>query len=133
MEKNVIWNINIQEIYVYIYDIDGVIWNIEGDAEINKYKYTKSQGNHADGKKYKPACEEEAVKVENERATTFNNVTIRVDPSFTLEMHIDTDDANSASLKNGDTVTAAPAADYLFKPDDHVMLVGTESLVEKIR
>ena len=36
-----------------------------------------------------------------ERATTFNNVTIRVDPSFTLEMHIDTDEANAARISTG--------------------------------
>ena len=42
-----------------------------------------------------------SVKVENERATTFNNVLIRVDPSFTLEMHIDTDEANAAEIRTG--------------------------------
>ena len=39
-----------------------------------------------------------SVKVENERGTTFNNVKIRVDESFTLEMHIDTDEANAAAI-----------------------------------
>ena len=42
-----------------------------------------------------------SVKVDNERATTFNNVLIRVDPSFTLEMHIDTDEANAAKISTG--------------------------------
>ena len=42
-----------------------------------------------------------SVKVENERATTFNNVLIRVDSSFTLEMHIDTDEANAAEIRTG--------------------------------
>ncbi len=42
-----------------------------------------------------------SVKVDNERATTFNNVLIRVDPSFTLEMHIDTDEANAAEIRTG--------------------------------
>lgn len=42
-----------------------------------------------------------SVKVDNERATTFNNVTIRVDPSFTIEMHIDTDEANAARISTG--------------------------------
>lgn len=32
-----------------------------------------------------------SVKADNERGTIFNNVQIRVDDSFTLEMHIDTD------------------------------------------
>ena len=42
-----------------------------------------------------------SVKVDNERATTFNNVLIRVDPTFTLEMHIDTDEANAAKISTG--------------------------------
>ena len=42
-----------------------------------------------------------SVKVDNERATTYDNVLIRVDPSFTLEMHIDTDEANAAKISTG--------------------------------
>ena len=45
-----------------------------------------------------------SVKVDNERGTTFNNVKIRVDESFTLEMHIDTDEANASEIKQGDKV-----------------------------
>ena len=45
-----------------------------------------------------------SVRVENERGTTFNNVKIRVDKSFTLEMHIDTDEANASEIKQGDKV-----------------------------
>ena len=46
-----------------------------------------------------------SVKVDNERGTTFDQVKIRVDKSFTLEMHIDTDEANAAHIATGDTVT----------------------------
>ena len=42
-----------------------------------------------------------SVRVENERATPFHHVLIRVDPSFTLEMHIDTDEANAAEISTG--------------------------------
>ncbi|MGN0299493.1 MAG: phosphate propanoyltransferase [Lachnospiraceae bacterium] len=45
-----------------------------------------------------------SVRAVNERETVFNNVLIRVDPSFTLEMHIDTDEANAAKIVTGDTV-----------------------------
>lgn len=45
-----------------------------------------------------------SVKMENERGTVFNQVKIRVDESFTLEMHIDTDEANAAKIATGDTV-----------------------------
>lgn len=46
-----------------------------------------------------------SVKVENERGSVFNHVQIRVDHSFTLEMHIDTDEANAALIKTGEHVT----------------------------
>lgn len=37
-----------------------------------------------------------SVRAENERGAIFNHVQIRVDDSFTLEMHIDTDEANGS-------------------------------------
>ena len=46
-----------------------------------------------------------SVKADNERGTVFNHVKIRVDDSFTLEMHIDTDEANASKIAQGDTVT----------------------------
>ncbi len=45
-----------------------------------------------------------SVTVDNERGTTFDRVKIRVDESFTLEMHIDTDEANASEIKQGDKV-----------------------------
>ena len=38
-----------------------------------------------------------SVKVDNERGTVYDQVKIRVDESFTLEMHIDTDEANAVA------------------------------------
>lgn len=46
-----------------------------------------------------------SVKADNERGTVFNQVKIRVNESFTLEMHIDTDEANASKIKTGDRVT----------------------------
>ena len=46
-----------------------------------------------------------SVKADNERGTVFNQVKIRVNESFTLEMHIDTDEANASKIKTGDKVT----------------------------
>ncbi len=46
-----------------------------------------------------------SVKADNERGTVFNQVKIRVNESFTLEMHIDTDEANASKIKTGDMVT----------------------------
>ena len=45
-----------------------------------------------------------SVKADNQRGTIFNQVKIRVHDSFTLEMHIDTDEANAAKIATGDTV-----------------------------
>lgn len=45
-----------------------------------------------------------SVTAVNDRGTTFEEVLIRVDQSFTLEMHIDTDEANASDIKTGDAV-----------------------------
>ncbi len=45
-----------------------------------------------------------SVRADNERATVFDNVLIRVNEAFTLEMHLDTDEANACKIKTGDTV-----------------------------
>lgn len=46
-----------------------------------------------------------SVRADNERGAVFNQVKIRVNESFTLEMHIDTDEANAGKIKTGDMVT----------------------------
>lgn len=45
-----------------------------------------------------------SVRADNERATVFDKVLIRVNDTFTLEMHVDTDEANACKIKTGDTV-----------------------------
>ncbi|RKN86440.1 phosphate propanoyltransferase [Paenibacillus ginsengarvi] len=42
------------------------------------------------------------VRVEGERAVVFENVIARVSDQFALDMHIDTDEANAAGIRNGD-------------------------------
>lgn len=44
------------------------------------------------------------VLVEGIKPTKFYDVQVRVRDDFNVEMHIDTDDANSAGLRNGDVV-----------------------------
>ncbi len=44
------------------------------------------------------------VMVESIKPTKFYGVQVRVRDDFNVEMHIDTDDANSAGIKNGDLV-----------------------------
>jgi acetate kinase len=41
------------------------------------------------------------VRVSGDRELLFGDVRIRVDPKFALAMHIDTDEANAANLRNG--------------------------------
>ena len=44
-----------------------------------------------------------SVRMGDERGAVLDHVKIRVDPSFSLEMHIDTDEANACQVKQGDT------------------------------
>ncbi len=44
------------------------------------------------------------VDADGERRTRFFDVQVRVSDKFRLEMHLDTDDANAAALKNGSRV-----------------------------
>ncbi|WBM60408.1 phosphate propanoyltransferase [Providencia sp. PROV188] len=44
------------------------------------------------------------VRTEGERSLVFDEVVVRVDARFSLEFHIDTDEANAAGLLNSDSV-----------------------------
>lgn len=44
------------------------------------------------------------IRTSGERALVFENVLVRVDPSFALEMHIDLEEGNAAGVSNGDLV-----------------------------
>ncbi len=46
-----------------------------------------------------------SVKTDGERSLVFHQVLIRVKDTYALDCHIDTDEANAAGLKTGDTVT----------------------------
>jgi acetate kinase len=48
-------------------------------------------------------CDTVAVRIDSDgRDLTFNDVSVRVSPRFTLELHLDTDEANAAQVKSGD-------------------------------
>lgn len=46
-----------------------------------------------------------SVRMGDERGVVLDHVKIRVDASFSLEMHIDTDEANACQVKQGDCAT----------------------------
>jgi putative phosphotransacetylase len=46
-----------------------------------------------------------SVKTEGPRSVVFENVLVRVSPKYAKDLHVDTDEANAAALKNGDLVT----------------------------
>ncbi|MGB5116559.1 MAG: phosphate propanoyltransferase [Providencia rettgeri] len=47
------------------------------------------------------------IRTEGERSLVFDEVIVRVDERFSLEFHIDTDEANAAGLRNNDSVFIA--------------------------
>lgn len=46
-----------------------------------------------------------SVQTEGERGLLFNNVLVRANSAFKLEMHVDLEEGNAAGVKNGDLVT----------------------------
>ena len=48
-------------------------------------------------------CDTVGVRIDSDgRDLAFNDVTVRVHPAFTLELHLDTDEANAAGVRQGD-------------------------------
>ena len=45
-----------------------------------------------------------SVQTQGERALLFNNVLVRANSAFKLEMHVDLEEGNAAGVKNGDLV-----------------------------
>ena len=79
----------------------GAIYLEEGCIVAKRHIHMSPADAQAAGVKDK---ENISVQAESERATVFENVRVRVDNSFTLEMHIDTDEANASGIKTGDLV-----------------------------
>ncbi len=78
--------------------------------------------------------EQHAIDPKNEaRTIIFANVLIRVDESFVLDFHLDTDEANASGLKNGDHVyivradtKAQPAKNSKLITENDVRLAITQ-------
>ncbi len=79
----------------------GAIYLKEGCIVARRHIHMSPKDAKAAGLKDKDVVSVSAVSA---RGTTFEEVLIRVDDSFTLEMHIDTDEANASGIKTGDAV-----------------------------
>ncbi len=77
----------------------GVVYLDEGCIIAERHIHMSPRDAQMAGVKNKDVV---SVKFNNERGTMFNNVSVRVDETFTLEMHIDTDEANASKIKTGD-------------------------------
>ena len=79
----------------------GIVTLKEGCIIANRHIHMSTE----DGKRF-GVTDNSYVTVDacSERRTRFYDVQVRVSDKFRLEMHLDTDDANAAALKNGDKV-----------------------------
>lgn len=78
----------------------------KGRIELNQGVIVAARHVHmtpADAEKY-GATDGQVVRVKTRgtRPLTFDDVICRVHPTYALEMHVDTDEANAAGLKDGD-------------------------------
>ena len=76
----------------------GVVTLKEGCIIANRHIHMSEQEGAAFGLKDGDYVD---VDVKGERRTRFYDVQVRVNKAFSLEMHIDTDDANAAGISNG--------------------------------
>ena len=79
----------------------GCVYLKEGVIIANRHIHLTPEYAHANGIKDNDYVD---VEVEGVKPTKFYDVQVRVRDDFNAEMHIDTDDANSAGLKNGSVV-----------------------------
>lgn len=80
----------------------GSVYLKEGVIIANRHIHLSPEGAEENGVRDGDTVD---VLVEGEKPTKFYDVQVRVRDDFHSEMHIDTDDANCAGLKNGDSVT----------------------------
>lgn len=78
-----------------------------------------------------------AVRTTGERRLILENVLCRVSPNYVLEFHIDTDEANAAGLRNGDSVQVIRVEGYKelgsFRPKRILVLnCGSSSVKYKL-
>lgn len=86
----------------------GKIVGPKGEVEISEGIIAASRHIHmhtSDAEKFGVEDKELVkIKVEGKRGLVFENVLVRVNPAYALEMHVDIDEGNAAGIKNGDQV-----------------------------
>lgn len=93
-------------------DLDGSpgvkIVGPKGEVEIDKGVIAAARHIHmhtSDAERFDVADKDLVrVRVGGKRGLVFENVLVRVSPSYALEMHVDIEEGNAAGLKNGDEV-----------------------------
>lgn len=88
----------------------GSVYLKEGVIIANRHIHLSPEGAEENGVRDGDLVD---VLVEGEKPTKFYDVQVRVRDDFHSEMHIDTDDANCAGLKNGDSVTILAKRDRM--------------------
>lgn len=80
----------------------------KGEAEIDRGTIVAARHIHmhtSDGEEFGIKDGEiVSIKVPGPRGLVFDNVLVRVHPSFALEMHVDIEEGNAAGIRNGDMV-----------------------------
>lgn len=80
----------------------------KGEVEIDKGVIVAARHIHMhtdDGEKYGVKDGEMVnIRIPGPRGLVFENVLVRVHPSYALEMHVDIEEGNAAGIRNGDLV-----------------------------
>lgn len=80
----------------------------KGEVELEKGIIVAARHIHmhtTDGEEFGVADKDMVkIKVNGPRGLIFDNVLVRVHPSYALEMHVDVEEGNAAGVKNGDIV-----------------------------
>ncbi len=80
----------------------------KGEVEINKGIIVAARHIHmhtSDGEEFGVKDGEiVSIKISGPRGLVFDNVLVRVNPNYALEMHVDVEEGNAAGIRNGDLV-----------------------------
>ena len=85
----------------------GAVYLKDGVIRANRHLHLCTEDAEQFGVKDNDAVD---IRVSGPKGLTFNNVQVRVSPDYKSEMHVDTDDGNSADIVNGTLVEIVDAS-----------------------